>query len=183
VVKEIKEGENVTAYVGVGSNLGDKEVFCRRAVRMLDEMEGCRVCRVSSLYRTEPVGVQGHDWYLNAVIGVWTTLSPQELLQRLLDVEYRLGRVRTGILQPRVIDLDLLLFGGTVINTLDLILPHPRMHLRRFVMEPMAEIAPDLLHPVLGLTVEKLLEACPSDGQDVSLGPPVNRARGKAWWS
>ncbi|MFO8088968.1 MAG: 2-amino-4-hydroxy-6-hydroxymethyldihydropteridine diphosphokinase [Desulfatiglandaceae bacterium] len=182
-MKEIIEDGNVTAYVGVGSNLGDKAVFCRRAVRMVDEMVDCRVCRVSSLYRTEPVGVQGHDWYLNGVIGVCTTLTPQGLLERLLDVEYRLGRVRTGILQPRVIDLDLLLFGRTVINTLDLILPHPRMHLRRFVMAPMAEIAPDLPHPVLGLTVEKLLEACPSDGQGVSLWPSVNSARGKAWWS
>lgn len=183
VVKEIIGDGNVTAYVGVGSNLGDKEAFCRRAVRMVDEMEGCRVWRVSSLYRTEPVGVHGHDWYLNGVFGVYTTLTPQGLLERLLDVEYRLGRVRTGILQPRVIDLDLLLFGRTVINTFDLILPHPRMHMRRFVMEPMAEIAPDLLHPVLGLTVEKLLETCPSEGQGVSLWPSVNSARKQTWWS
>jgi len=152
-------------------------------VRMVDQIEGCRVCRVSSLYRTEPVGVQGHDWYLNGVISVLTTLSPQGLLEGLLDVEYRLGRVRTGVLQPRVMDLDLLLFGRAVLNTVDLILPHPRMHLRRFVMAPMAEIAPDFIHPVLGVTMKDLLEACPSQGQDISLWPPGNSTRRKALWS
>jgi 2-amino-4-hydroxy-6-hydroxymethyldihydropteridine diphosphokinase len=149
---------------------------------MVDETVGCRVDRVSSLYRTEPVGVEGHDWYLNGVMGVFTTLTPRALLECLLDVESRLGRVRTGVLQPRVIDLDLLMVGRTVIQTLDLILPHPRMHLRRFVMAPLAEIAPDLMHPVLGMTVEELLEACPLEGQGVSLWPSAGGTGGKAWW-
>jgi len=173
----------VNAYVGVGSNLSERAVFCRRAVRMVDEMEGCRVCGASSLYRTEPVGVQGHDWYLNSVIRVRTVLSAHVLLEGLMALEFSLGRVRKGILQPRVIDLDLLLFGESVMNTPTLILPHPRMHLRRFVMVPMAEIAPDLIHPVLGLRVEKLLESCPSEGQSVSLWSNGDNGRGQAWWS
>jgi 2-amino-4-hydroxy-6-hydroxymethyldihydropteridine diphosphokinase len=182
-VEEPATDKDVNAYVGIGSNLGDKADFCLRAVRLVNRMEGCRVCTVSSLYRTEPVGVQGHDWYLNCVIGVHTVLSPNVLLQRLLALESALGRIRTKKLQPRVIDLDLLMFGPAVINTPDLIIPHPRMHMRRFVMAPMAEIAPDLIHPVLGLSVEKLLEACPSEGQNVSLWPSGDTGRGQAWWS
>jgi 2-amino-4-hydroxy-6-hydroxymethyldihydropteridine diphosphokinase len=180
-MEKTSTGQNVTAYVGVGSNLGDKEGFCRRAIQLIDRMEGCRVRTVSNLYRTEPVGVQGHDWYLNCVVGLDTLLTPHLMLERLLNLESELGRIRTGKLQPRVIDLDLLLFGQSVVNTLDLVLPHPRMHMRRFVMVPMAEIAPDLLHPVLGLTMKKLLEECPREGQDISLWPPQGENRQRDW--
>lgn len=177
------EPSETTAFVGLGANLGDRESFCRRAVRMVHETDGCRVDSVSRLYRTEPVGVCGHDWYLNAAMEVRTTLSPYGLLERLLDVEASLGRVRTGILDPRVIDLDLLLFGKTVTTEPGLVLPHPRMHLRRFVMVPMAEIAPGLVHPVLGVTLEDLLESCPEEGQGVSPFPSEGIGCGPGGWS
>lgn len=182
-VVELCGAAGTPAYVALGANLGDKAVSCLRAVRMVDEMDECRVGAVSSLYRTEPLGVTGHDWYVNAVMEVSTRLSPQALLQRLLAVESALGRVRGGKLQPRVIDLDLLLFGRAVISGPDLTLPHPRMHLRRFVMAPMAEIAPGLVHPVLGGTVKKLLEACPAEGQEITLYSPVSGGWEKVRWS
>ena len=163
-----------SAYVGLGSNLGDRTESCRRAVRMLDETSGCRVRSVSSLYLTEPVGVAGHDWYLNAVTEVRTALRPLVLLRTLLALEAEIGRVRAAKLEPRVIDLDLLLYGRVVAEGPELILPHPRMHARRFVMVPLAEIAPGLVHPVLGLTVREMLDSCPSEGQVISLWPSGN---------
>lgn len=179
----VSEPSETAAFVGLGANLGDRESFCRRAVRMVNEADGCRVASVSSLYRTEPVGVRGHDWYLNAAIKVYTTLSPYGLLEKLLAVETSLGRVRTGILDPRVIDLDLLLFDKKVISESGLVLPHPRMHLRRFVMVPMAEIAPGLVHPVLGATLEDLIETCPEEGQEVSPFPSEGIGCGPGCWS
>jgi 2-amino-4-hydroxy-6-hydroxymethyldihydropteridine diphosphokinase len=180
-VEEVSDAGCPPVYVALGANLGDKTASCRRAVEMVAEMEGCRVCAVSSLYRTEPVGVHGHDWYVNAVIEVRSVLSPHALLRGLLAVESALGRVRTGKMQPRAIDLDLLLFGERVLTGPDLILPHPRMHLRRFVMVPLAEIAPGLVHPVIGATVEKLLETCPTEGQEITLWPSGGEGWGRAF--
>lgn len=179
----ISEPGETAAFVGLGANLGDRESFCSRAVRMVHETDGCRVVCVSRLYRTEPVGVNGHDWYLNAVMEVQTTLPPQMLLERLFAVEAFVGRVRSGAVEPRVIDLDLLMFGETVIKAPGLELPHPRMHLRRFVMVPMAEIAPGLVHPVLGATLEELIESCPEKGQGISPFSSEGVGWGTGVWS
>ena len=158
-----------TAYIGVGSNMGDKVANCLRAMEMVDRMEGCRVEARSPFYRTEPVGVEGQDWYVNAVFSLSTDQDPEELLKGLLAVEAALGRERKEKWGPRPIDLDILLLGDDVINRPDLTVPHPLMHTRRFVLEPMARLAPDLVHPVLKETMAELLKSEDVRGQDVLL--------------
>lgn len=155
------------AYIGIGSNLGDPLENCLTAVRLLDKMQGCRIDGRSGFYRTEPVGVEGQGWYVNAVVSLKTERSPQHLLEGLLALEKRMGRVRKEKWGPRVIDLDLLIHGERVIDEKGLIIPHPRMHERRFVLVPMGDLAPNLLHPVYGKRMIELLDACQDKGQDV----------------
>lgn len=133
-----------TAYIGLGSNLGDKEANLKRALELLDRSPGLRVTRTASFYRTAPVGYTRQDWFLNTVAEVETALAPGELLTLLLAIEKELGRVRTIHWGPRMVDLDLLLFGGEEIDTPDLVVPHPRLSQRAFVMAPLAELAPEL---------------------------------------
>jgi 2-amino-4-hydroxy-6-hydroxymethyldihydropteridine diphosphokinase len=156
-----------TGYVGIGSNLGDRHRNCLRAVGMMGEIPGCEVSETSGWYLTRPVGVEGQEWYENGVASLQTRVSARELLNSLLSIEQRMGRVRTARWAPRVIDLDILLFGGDVIESEDLKVPHPRMHLRRFVLVPLAQIAPNMVHPSLGLTISELLMRLPEDGQEV----------------
>ena len=156
-----------TAYIGIGSNLGEPERNCREAVRRIGEIPDCDIIRLSGLYRTEPVGVEDQDWYVNCVVSVMTGLSPRDLMERLLDIEADMGRVREGQWEPRVIDLDLLLFGRDIVHDRDLTIPHPLMHERRFVMAPMVDLAPDLEHPSLGKTMVELLREISEHGQDI----------------
>jgi 2-amino-4-hydroxy-6-hydroxymethyldihydropteridine diphosphokinase len=145
------------AYVGLGANLGDREATIRAAVEALAGEDGIAVVAVSSLRETEPVGVGEQPQFLNGVAAVETTLSARDLLDRLLEIEQRFGRVRIpGEHGPRTLDLDLLLYGGETIDEPGLAVPHPRLHERRFVLEPLAELAPGLLVPGRG-TVESLL--------------------------
>jgi 2-amino-4-hydroxy-6-hydroxymethyldihydropteridine diphosphokinase len=150
------------AAIALGSNLesrfGDREANLREAVRRIETLG--EVKSVSSFYDTEPVGLVEQPKFLNGALLLETELGPQELMRGLLGVERAMGREREGAVLkgPRVIDLDLLLYGDWVLWAEDLILPHPRMEERRFVLEPLAEIAPEWLHPVLGVTVRELLE-------------------------
>jgi 2-amino-4-hydroxy-6-hydroxymethyldihydropteridine diphosphokinase len=145
------------AYVGLGANLGDRERTLRAAVEALGAEEGIEVAAVSTLRETEPVGVGDQPRFLNGAAALDTTLSAHELLGRLLAVEQRFGRVRiSGEHGPRTLDLDLLLYGDEVIDEAALSIPHPRLHERRFVLEPLAELAPGLTVPGCG-SVESLL--------------------------
>ncbi|MBN2418135.1 MAG: 2-amino-4-hydroxy-6-hydroxymethyldihydropteridine diphosphokinase [Deltaproteobacteria bacterium] len=159
-----------TAYIGIGSNLGDPYENCMKAVEAVKENPFCTVKALSPFYRTEPVGVEGQNWFVNVVLAVNTSLSSAELIEVLLDIEKKMGRTRSGIRwESRVIDLDILLFGNEIINDKNLTVPHPRMHVRRFVMAPMADIAPELIHPVKGKSMADLLQEIPSDEQEVRL--------------
>jgi 2-amino-4-hydroxy-6-hydroxymethyldihydropteridine diphosphokinase len=145
------------AYVGLGANLGDRERTLHGAVDALAAEDGVEVVAVSTLRETEPVGVGEQPLYLNGAAELDTTLTARELLDRLLAVEQRFGRVRVpGEHAPRTLDLDLLLYGDEVIDERGVTVPHPRLHERRFVLEPLAELAPGLVVPGRG-DVESLL--------------------------
>jgi 2-amino-4-hydroxy-6-hydroxymethyldihydropteridine diphosphokinase len=156
-----------TAYIGIGSNLGDKLNNCRKSIEMSGRIPDTRVTAQSRFYRTEPVGVEGHDWYVNGVISLSTGLSAQDLLKNLLDIEQIMGRERKKKWDSRTIDLDVLLYGQEVIEEEGLTVPHPLMHLRKFVLEPMVQLAPDLIHPILGKSMAGLLKNFREQGQDV----------------
>ena len=146
-----------TAFVGIGANLGDRERTLRLALRLLGDREGVTVAAVSSLRETAPVGYLDQPPFLNGAARLVTELSAPELLRVLLDVERQLGRERSGPrFGPRTIDLDLLLYDGVELDEPGLVVPHPRLHERRFVLEPLAELAPGLVVPGRG-PVERLL--------------------------
>ncbi len=147
------------AYVGLGSNLGERESLIRVAVEGLAGLPETRLAMVSSLYDTEPVGELDQPNFLNAVAQLETELTARQLLWNLLLVERRLGRVRSGGARygPRTIDLDLLLYGNLVLDEPNLRLPHPELHRRAFVLVPLCELDPNIIHPVLGETAHDLL--------------------------
>lgn len=159
-----------TVYIGIGSNLGDPYENCIRAVEAIRENPLCEIVAVSPFYRTEPVGIDGGGWFINAVLCINTSLSPAEIIGTLLEIEKEMGRTRSGEKwESRIIDLDVLLIGSEIINDKNLTVPHPHMHTRRFVMAPMTDIAPDFVHPVLGKSMADLLDEIPAVDQEIRL--------------
>ena len=152
--------DTVTAYIALGANLGKRALTLMRAVKMVDDVPGVEVRRISSLIETRPVGgPEDQRNYINGVVEIRTRLAPRDLLAALQDIETALGRDRAAEQRwgPRTCDLDILLVGETIMDTDDLTLPHPRMCERQFVLAPLAEIAPWAVHPVRGKTASDLL--------------------------
>ena len=152
------------AYLSLGSNLGDRAASLRAALAQLDA--GGRLLAVSALYETQPVEVRDQPWFLNCVAAIETEKTPRELLQLALKIETAMGRLRMRERGPRNIDIDVVLFGDRVVDEPGLKIPHPAMQQRRFVLEPLVEIAPEARHPELGKTARELLAALPR-GQTV----------------
>lgn len=146
----------IVAYVALGSNLGDRDANLAFAVSSLDAAPGVDRLAVSSVFETDPVGPPGQRAYLNAVVSLSTRLAPRPLLERLLAIERAAGRERGEHWGPRVLDLDLLLHGSYEVDEPGLVIPHPRLHERAFVLEPFADLAPEALHPKLGLSIAEL---------------------------
>jgi 2-amino-4-hydroxy-6-hydroxymethyldihydropteridine diphosphokinase len=173
-------GRAVMAYLCLGSNLGDREAHMKRAVRLLAAEPGIEVVRVSGLYETSPVGgPAGQRSYLNAAVAISTMLSAEALLLCSHRIESDLGRVRAVVNGPRTIDIDLLLYGERVMDRGSLKVPHPSMHLRRFVLVPLSEIAPDAIHPVCHCRIRDLL--CESSVVARNVDEFVEAVRDASW--
>ena len=156
-----------TAFISVGSNLGDKLDNCQRGVASLTP-NGCRLVAQSDIYRTEPVDYLDQDWFVNYVVQIETQLEPLELLRVIHTIQKEAGRVRDKIrFGPRILDLDIILYDALTIDTSDLVIPHPRMHKRRFVLQPLCDIDPTLIHPVLNVGMLSLLQALDDDEQRI----------------
>jgi len=153
------------AYLLLGSNQGDKIAILQKAGERLQQLSIAPIV-VSSLYESEPWGFEAEEWFLNQAVKIETDLKPHDLLRSILEIERSLGRVRQNGdgriagYSSRTIDIDILLYENLVSETVGLQLPHPRMHLRRFVLMPLSEVAPGLIHPVLNVSIKKLLEEC-----------------------
>jgi 2-amino-4-hydroxy-6-hydroxymethyldihydropteridine diphosphokinase len=154
----MKSGTPITVYIGLGSNLGEREMNIRRALAELVQTPQLEVRRISSFLENPAVGgPEGAPDFINAAVEAQTTLAATALMKRLLEIEQEVGRVRREKWEPRVIDLDLLLYGNSIISSDTLLVPHPLMHERVFVLRPLAEIAPKAVHPALQMTIEDLL--------------------------
>jgi 2-amino-4-hydroxy-6-hydroxymethyldihydropteridine diphosphokinase len=164
--------EGTVAHLALGSNIGDKIGHLRRAVDAISTLPRTRLVAQSSIYRTPPWGKTDQDWFANAAVTVETGLSPQDLLVAVLDIEKQLGRVRRERWGPRVIDIDVLMHGETVLKTETLTLPHPAMTARAFVLVPLNEIAPDAM--IRGKSVTAWLAGLDAKGVD-PIAPPVRR--------
>jgi 2-amino-4-hydroxy-6-hydroxymethyldihydropteridine diphosphokinase len=156
-----------TAYISVGSNLGDKLENCRRGIRRLERDE-VRLKAESRIYQTEPVDYLDQDWFINIVVKIETLLDPFRLLRLLQSIQRKAGRVQDSIrFGPRVLDLDIIFYDEVVIHSAQLVIPHPRMHKRRFVLQPLCDIDPAIMHPVLKTDVRTLLNQLDDNEQRI----------------
>ncbi|MEN6469122.1 MAG: 2-amino-4-hydroxy-6-hydroxymethyldihydropteridine diphosphokinase [Smithella sp.] len=173
--------EGTLAYIGIGSNLGNPLLQCKASINKLSDVSGITLERVSSFYKTEPViadsgigeqcnELENQSWFINAVAEIRTTLVPGDLLKGLQNIEKMMGRVRTFAGAPRTIDLDILLYGQEIMCDVDLIIPHPEMHKRLFVLVPLCEIASHLIHPAFGVSMRGLKDRL-NDQKIVELYP------------
>lgn len=155
-----------TVYLGIGSNLGNRRKNCNRAVELLKE-KGIVVKKRSSVYETPPWGVKAQPLFLNLAVEIETVLSPRKLLNIIKEVENEVGREQTHRWGPRIIDLDILLYNNRIILGKQLNIPHPFLHRRAFVLKPLDEIAPDIMHPVLKISVHELLQKIKHETDDI----------------
>lgn len=160
----MKSSVHALAYLSLGSNIGDRQAHLHDAIALLGEYG--RMTAVSSFYETEPVEFTDQAWFINCAVALETSLRPDELMAHILEIEQQMGRKRVQRKGPRLIDIDILLFGDVVVNKPELTIPHRAMVDRRFVLEPLLEIAPEVVHPVLKKTMRELLDGLP-DGQAV----------------
>ena len=151
------------AYIGFGSNIDDRLAHIQNAIHTLSKTEGITLQKISSVYKTDPVGYEAQAEFLNGVAAVQTSLPPLRLLYILKDIETEVGRLHRIRWGPREIDLDILIYGDLCLHTEKLIIPHPEMHLRRFVLVPLAEITPNLVHPVFQETIQTLCNRLEDD--------------------
>ncbi|MFZ7124773.1 MAG: 2-amino-4-hydroxy-6-hydroxymethyldihydropteridine diphosphokinase [Desulfobacterales bacterium] len=162
------ESDNHIAFIAVGSNQGDKTANCRFGIEGMEQPGRCRVTGRSRFFRTAPVDYLNQDWFINAAFRVETRWSPRELLENLKIVQKKAGRTQSPIrFGPRVLDLDIIFYDDLVLSSEDLTLPHPRMHKRRFVLEPLCDIDPRVVHPVLKQDLKRLLDAIDDPGQEI----------------
>ena len=159
-------------YLGLGSNIGDREAQLRAAIKALAE-RNVTSRKSASLYATEPRDFKDQPWFLNTVLEVRTLLEPEALLQQCLEIEKAAGRVRDRSKGPRPIDIDILIYRDRILDVPNLIVPHPRYRERRFVLIPLAEIAPEVSDPACGLTMRQLLDLCPDVGEVRRHGEPL----------
>ena len=145
------------AYIGFGSNIGDRLAHIQNAIHALSKTDGITLQKISSLYKTDPVGYEEQAQFLNGVAVIQTSLPPLSLLHTLKDIETAIGRKHRMRWGPREIDLDILIYGDLCVQTEELVVPHPEMHLRGFVLVPLAELAPDLVHPIFQVSIQTLL--------------------------
>jgi len=151
------------AYIGIGSNIGDKVHQCEKAISDILKVDHHKCLAKSSFFKTQPIGCTAQDWFVNGVIKIETDLEPSDLLRTLKAIESRLGRTETFLGGPRAIDLDILFFNNRKVHFRKLQIPHPRLHERQFVLIPIAEIDRNLIHPVLNKTIGELLENLQED--------------------
>ncbi|MEM0492928.1 MAG: 2-amino-4-hydroxy-6-hydroxymethyldihydropteridine diphosphokinase [Candidatus Thermoplasmatota archaeon] len=147
-----------TAYLSLGSNIGDKEGNIEKAIQLLSSIG--RIIKTSDLYLTEPVDYKKQDWFLNCIIALETDYDPHKLLEEIGSIESQMGRVRMIRYGPRVIDIDILFYDDRIVEDERLTIPHPRLHKRGFILRGMVDVNPDLMHPLLGKTVRELYKEC-----------------------
>jgi len=157
------------AYISAGSNIGDTLSNCQNGIAALTESGNSVLLKQSRFYKTEPVDYKNQDWFVNAAAKIETMLEPFQLLEELRAVEQEAGRVRTVKFGPRILDLDILLYDNMVMESPDLTIPHSRMHKRRFVLQPLCDIDPEMVHPVLRKNMKYLLKHLKDDGQRIFL--------------
>ena len=162
---------HITAYIGIGSNLGTPGKNCANAIEKISRTKDIKIISKSSFYQTEPIGGVQQGWFVNSAIEIETDLSPENLLSVLLNLELAMGRIRKEKWGPRLIDLDLLFYGNLVLENKSLTLPHPEIQNRKFVLVPMCEIAENLIHPTLKKTIKTLLQ----ESSDITIVKKIKR--------